>query len=219
MKLYCINLESRKDRWIQIQKDFLPYFTIERFNAIKHKEGWKGCILSHSKVVEKAMQESKEPLYCIMEDDCKPLLEKKLLSSKLDICIQFLKNNISRWDIFFGGGIYIIPTKIIYKFEDGFYMIECSWITCAHFLIHSSKSAKTTIEYGKKEENEWKQGIDNYLASCHRQRIWTTYPMLFEQYCSDTNIGNYTTYLPTIQLEFIKAKEVLRKFVIENDKK
>jgi hypothetical protein len=102
MKVYCINLEHRKDRWEQIQKDFLPNLSIERFNAIKHKEGWKGCILSHSKVLEKALQESNESLYCIIEDDCRPLIEKPLLSSKLEKYIHFLKSQDSKWDIFFG---------------------------------------------------------------------------------------------------------------------
>jgi hypothetical protein len=108
--------------------------------------------------------------------------------------------------------------KIIHKFEDGSYMIECNWIVCTHFLIHSPKSAKTAIEYGKKSEYEWKTGIDNYLAESHREKLWTVYPMLFDQYGSDTNIGNSPEYLSKINQEFIKAKDVLKNFIMEKDK-
>jgi hypothetical protein len=219
MKIYCINLDHRLDRWQKIQQDFNQIYPIERFSAIKHREGWKGCILSHGKAAEKSIQESNDSIYCIIEDDCRPLIEKPLLSSKLEKYIHFLKSQDSKWDIFYGGGIYIIPTKIIHKFEDGSYMIECSWITCAHFLIHSLKSLKTVIEYGKKPEYEWKTGIDNYLAISHRERLWTIYPMLFDQYGSDTNIGNNPEYLLKINQEFSKTKDILKNFIIEKDKK
>jgi hypothetical protein len=217
MKVYCINLENRVDRWEKTLENFKDILPVERFLAVKHKEGWRGCILSHSKALEKIIYEVDSPLYCIIEDDCRLCIDKPILTSYLEKCIQFLKQNVLHWDIFYGGGIFIQPTRIVHKFDDcNFYIIECNWIVCTHFLIYGNNGARSAIDY---PESECKYSIDNYLASRHKGKLWTTYPMLFDQYCSDTDIGNYNGYLSRIEEEFEKSKDILKKFVEENDKK
>lgn len=63
MKAYVINLDSRPDRWTESQH--LP-FELERFPAVKHKEGWRGLLLTMQALFEQKYT-GKEML--IFEDD------------------------------------------------------------------------------------------------------------------------------------------------------
>ena len=50
-KIFYINLDERKDRKEQIEKEFekfeIPLEKVERFEAIKHQYGMIGCSKSH----------------------------------------------------------------------------------------------------------------------------------------------------------------------------
>lgn len=54
--IYCINLDHRKDRWEQSQKEFnsvglLP--RVQRFSAIQEKDGRLGVIKSNLEIIDK----------------------------------------------------------------------------------------------------------------------------------------------------------------------
>ena len=68
---YVINLDERTDRWHNLQQDWKNAFPLVRVPAIRESPGWKGCALSHIKVVEEARARG-EPWVLVWEDDCTP---------------------------------------------------------------------------------------------------------------------------------------------------
>ena len=74
LKIYCINLEKRSDRWKQIQLNFqlngLPSSMVERWNAIPDEAfGALGCAKSHVAVLANFLTKDSEPYCLVLEDD------------------------------------------------------------------------------------------------------------------------------------------------------
>lgn len=215
--MHFINLDKSTDRLQRITDDFrdaLPdNFKLIRWNATKHNSGWIGCIQSHYNLIKYLLENDKSGLYIILEDDCRLTIPKNTFKEQFPKYIQYLNDHKGEWDVFIAGGIYPVPNKIICK--DPF-IIECSWIACSQFDIHSTKSANSIIEYGSKNQSEYKSGIDTYIAHSNRNRIWVPYPMFCDQYNDDTLIGNYDTYLPKIIEAFQKSFIIFDEFVLKH---
>lgn len=100
MKIFCINLKRRKDRWQKISRILkIANIKTERFEAIediKFPHYW--CTLSHRKIIEIASKE-KYPHVVVFEDDMN-LYEKKMFLEKLDTCISSLPPD---WHILYLG--------------------------------------------------------------------------------------------------------------------
>jgi hypothetical protein len=215
--IYFINLESCTDRHDKIISDFegsLPdNFKLVRWNATKHKNGWKGCILSHTAVLSYLSQQEPSDLYVILEDDCKLLDSKDVFKERFEKYYNYLKNHIGEWDFFTGGGIYLKPKRIVCR--DPF-IIESGWAACTQFIIHSNKSVATVIDYGSNPE-KWQKSIDTYISQKHSGKIWLPYPLLSEQYFEyKTTIGNTNDYTDKIKNAFEDAQKVLDAFVKNN---
>jgi GR25 family glycosyltransferase involved in LPS biosynthesis len=116
-KIYCINLDHRRDRWEQSLAEFQKLGLqnkVERFSAVKYsqfdkatgkeriKYGAWGCRDSHVKCVEKAKQEGFENVL-IFEDDIKTIsLDTQRLNKAIDQCFE--KED---WILFYLGGNHI----------------------------------------------------------------------------------------------------------------
>lgn len=71
-KIYCINRESRPDRWEKAQEEFKKLnLEVTRFNAIEGGE--KGCMLSHVNIIREA-KEKRYKNVLIFEDDVELLV-------------------------------------------------------------------------------------------------------------------------------------------------
>lgn len=101
IKAFVINLDKRADRWKTIQKNFKD-ITLERVSAIDDTIGWKGCGLSHVKVVKEA-KEKGLPFVLIMEDDCVPT---EFFKDNIGILQRWLEQNMDKWDIATTGTTY-----------------------------------------------------------------------------------------------------------------
>lgn len=67
--IFYINLECRPDRCKDIVNELEKYnLKGERVEAIKHENGYLGCVLSHIKCIDKAIKEDYEEVI-ILEDD------------------------------------------------------------------------------------------------------------------------------------------------------
>jgi len=108
-KIYCINLDSRKDRWVEVQKKFEKNnIEVERISAVEGsklnldfppeiKEGAVGCSLSHLFAMKIAKQLGLKN-YLIFEDDVE-FVE--------NFCEKFdgIKDQIpDNWDMLYLGG-------------------------------------------------------------------------------------------------------------------
>lgn len=108
MKIYCINLDSRPDRWGRMKKRFeeLGFDNVERFSAVtpddpevqnighfgSRKE--KACALSHYRVWKLA-QERGETHILVLEDDVRFHKNFKII---LEDKVQKLLNQDKLWD-------------------------------------------------------------------------------------------------------------------------
>jgi len=101
-----INLASRTDRLIHIQKEFqkLGLDNAERFNAIKTNVGSIGCTLSHIKCLEIA-KERKYDWVFICEDDIM-FLNTEILKDSL---MKFYDDTTIDWDVLLIGGNNVPP--------------------------------------------------------------------------------------------------------------
>ena len=215
--MYVINLKHKLDRLILFReafKDALPDgFRILRWDAIRDTRGWKGCLMSHVQLMNYLVRHRPADLYMILEDDCCLAVPKVVFRNVFPKYLSYLKQHMGEWDIFITGGIGPEPVRIVC--QDPF-IIECNWIVCSQFNIHSNVSAKRIIEYGNHPER-WKETIDTYMAQQHRGKIWIPYPMLSGQTGVDSCIGSLD-YLDMIQTSFTESKKILDDFVMKNTK-
>ena len=73
-KVYCINLDSRKDRWKECVIEFNKIGIldeVERFSAVKHERGIAGCTLSHYEIIKKC---KKDGCKNVLIFECKSIL-------------------------------------------------------------------------------------------------------------------------------------------------
>ena len=127
-KIYCINMDSRKDRWNQAKEEFEKNgIEVERVSAVEGaklniefppemKEGAVGCSLSHLYVMKMAKQLGLDN-YLVLEDDV------KFIDNFSEIFPQIITQVPDDWDMLYLGGQHIHGRNIqevtsnIYKCE------------------------------------------------------------------------------------------------------
>ena len=102
--VYCINLDSRLDRWTVAQKEFEKIgFIPERYSAIEHETSWRGCYLSHLDILKQARDRKENVL--IFEDDVEYInYDEELTTNILNELTLF-----HWWDMFYLGGNVLKP--------------------------------------------------------------------------------------------------------------
>ena len=213
-ELYFINLDKRQDRLKRILGDFKdalpPNVRLARWPAHQHNSGWIGCIKSHGALLKHLVETNKSGIYPVLEDDCL-LYSKRSFKENFNEYLEYLKAHKGEWDVFVGGGVYPVPNRIVSRSP---FIIECSWITCAHFDIHSDKSARNVIRFS--ERASYDTSVDNFIAKTHRDRIWVPYPLFCGQYMNDSDIGSGEDYLRNIREGLANANKTLDDFVKKN---
>lgn len=114
--VYCINLDSRTDRWADCEKEFAKYnLSVERVSAftpadINFSVGVKGgeaaLIMTHKKILEDAKEKGYNNIL-VLEDDVE-------FAEDINECLSEIPEN---WDVvYFGGNHYHgAPAKITDK--------------------------------------------------------------------------------------------------------
>lgn len=89
--IYCINLDSRPDRWQNVSQEFKSidiFHRVKRFSAIKHDDGRIGCIQSHLSILKISKEKNLDNVL-ILEDDVhfinQPLISLNKAISQIDI--------------------------------------------------------------------------------------------------------------------------------------
>lgn len=181
---YVINLDSRTDRWEQLQSNWNGAFQLTRVSAVQETPGWVGCALSHIKVVEEAKARG-DPMVLVWEDDCKP-------RKRSPHAIRELWNEVSyklsccrdQWDVVLGatsrarkGSIYNQPLSTrnvdVYDLPQGL---------TTHWTLYNSSSYDRMIEWKNLRQPE----IDVYLFNTFRVKV--VVPFLAGQTAGFSNI-------------------------------
>ena len=140
-KIFCINLDTRKDRWKDCCEIFHKYemmHKVERFSAFKfiHQDphltkvmGQIGCTMSHFEVINKAKQEDLNN-FLVFEDDFCFEFEPEELHAKLNSSLSELPSN---WDMFYLGGNLDSSYNVypIEKFSDNLFKLNACHTTHA----------------------------------------------------------------------------------------
>lgn len=193
--ILVINLDHRKDKWEQIQKDFKDWpVKLERVSAIKHTIGWKGCYLSHLKCV-KIAKERNYPWVLYLEDDCMLTTGAKQRFTKL---LPFLWDARWHWDFFMGGLTGVTGCGLINE-EETLYMARGFG---AHFCLIHSNTYDRILDIMDIEPDE---PCDSLYRSS--MRLWITVPFIAKQYSGYSDIS--ATYKDCYS-EYDEAEQILK---------
>jgi len=154
-KIYCINLDSRPDKWELCVEEFKKYNIldlVERVSAVYNKNGYHGCTMSHIKCMELAKQNNYKKIL-ILEDDFTFLTrvwkDDEFIASDPSLYITRALNQLKdvNWDmLYFSYNIELHQDFIFYKeISDN---------------LFQSTSQLTTAGYGLSNN------VYNFILSC-----------------------------------------------------
>ena len=143
-KAYVINLDERKDKWEQIQKDFKDTdIEVERFPAVNHERGGVGIGKSFQALIQMAKDKNMDSIL-IMEDDCKPL---KHFNKRWPIIKKWLDENRDKWNIFNGGPITPMEQKMQYDINGKNKIYTSNGASALHFVLFSKESYDMILQW------------------------------------------------------------------------
>lgn len=208
-KIYCINLDSRPDRWRYVGDHFNKFGLkngVERFSAIdvrsdpalrKHETLLKdnfsllamcGCMLSHRKIIESAKRSDLDNVL-IFEDDV------KILESNIgDVGRSLSELTELDWDIFYLGATYLFTLKAV-----GLHLINVpNGAYATHAIAYNSSVFDQILELLPSKPLEFLQSnqfdvnaIDKWLQSdlFDHRKFYGTNPIMVVQGLQESDIA------------------------------
>jgi hypothetical protein len=166
---YCINLDSRPDKWKDTQRAFEGTgLKLQRFSAIKHAEGWKGCGASHVAIAREAAARGL-PWVLVMEDDCTPACGRvgdtdcepaEDFARRWPALREALWAARDSWDIFLGGPTFVEgPVRSI-----GTELLEVEQGFALHFYVLNTSAYATAVAWDAGRDGP----IDVYYSGAMR---------------------------------------------------
>jgi GR25 family glycosyltransferase involved in LPS biosynthesis len=178
---YIINLEENTDRKNHMINEFKDLsLNLNFVNAIKHSPGWVGCLKSHLYIINMAKKLNLD--YVIVLEDDVNILDKTNFNKKFDIIMDYLKNNLDKWQICNLGAYAIPKTSCSNKFiYNEIQFLEINKYNAASFVIYNKSVYDFLLNYNDliatKLKNTYK--ID-HIISVHLKTI-TTFPQISSQ--------------------------------------
>lgn len=182
-----INLDTRTDRWEQIQKDFSnSSFTLTRYPGVivddptisRKDRGYIGVARTHIEII-KMCKEKGQKTVLILEDDCKPVdkWEENWYKAR-----AYLDNNLDKWEVFNGAICGVESCKKIVVI-DNLYLLNTVGGCFSHWLyLNVDKAYDKLLAW-----EDHKKEIDLYYTFHFNH--YTCYPMIAEQYDGYSDIG------------------------------
>jgi hypothetical protein len=192
---YCINLDSRPDKWKRTEAEFKGSgITLNRFPGVQRPIGWHGCGAAHVAVAREAMRKGL-PWVLVIEDDC--VLTSGFAERWPAISTALMADD--GWDIFLGG-----PTNIQGPITLREPFIEIERAFALHFYVLKACAYEKAIAWNPDRHGP----IDVYYSD--QFRIVTTTPILAVQDASVSDIrGKQVDYT----FEFHDAQDSLDKLI------
>ena len=163
-----INLDHRKDRREQIEKELLkiPCQNIQRFSAIKHAYGDLGCSKSHIEVLKLAIQSGWKNVL-VLEDDM------VFRETKWDL----LSEKMSSYDCIVIGGMLPVYDKKSLKltrcYGTGAYIVNSSYYRT--LLSNFEEGAKKLeLNYYPKKQFFWNIPVVKYIPEYTLDQYWNS---------------------------------------------
>jgi GR25 family glycosyltransferase involved in LPS biosynthesis len=151
-RIYCINLEERKDRWQLCEGKFEEYGIINytRFEGIKvkgdltsKKLGQIGCTASIYYVIKDAFENNYDNIL-ILEDDFKFIVPKEELIESLEKAFEEMPED---WDMFYLGANVTnqILNNPIEKYSENLLKLNSAYTT--HSIVLSKNSFSKILDF------------------------------------------------------------------------
>jgi len=224
-KIYCINLDSRKDRWekccdkfsrlgIKDKVERFPALTLPHLTDIDPKtRGRAGCALSHATILRKAAELGLKN-YLVLEDDFDLCYPPEECLESLRLTHQELPEE---WDILYLGGNLTdeYGTFPLGNFSDNLFRLKSCHTT--HSFAVNSNFYELLDQKLPTEENilTWlseKKAIDVYFSRHILKDSQSFIPqkMLFIQHADFSDIeNNYYDYVDWMKNSFESFKNTL----------
>ena len=205
-KIYCINLDSRPDRWEECLEEFKKIGIddiVERFPAIELTPGIAGCTKSHYEII-KLCKKNNFKNVLIFEDDV--TFTNSDIISTIDSAISQLESkNLSYDMLYLGGNLKQDKTKN-FRIDSNLAVLTFCKTTHA-FAISNSIYDKFLNAY---ESIDWNQYRNWHHSNPNRYNIdvwyikniqclgntYGVYPSIAEQRESYSNLLNMKSYFP-----------------------
>jgi len=173
-------LDDRLEKWKATQQAFEGTgISPQRFSAIRHAEGWRGCGASHVAIARKAMQLAL-PWVLVIEDDCLPVQD---FAERWPTVKRALEDESGSWDIFLGGPTYVQgPAEPL-----GPHLMQIDTGFALHFYVLHATAYEKAIAWNPDRHGP----IDVYYSN--QFRIATTHPLLAIQRPSESDIKKQST--------------------------
>lgn len=146
-KIYCINLQKRKDRW---ENSFSQFLNLKIEGKVKRKEGVVcdmpnlsqkqraqiGCTLSHYSILQEAKKNGFSKIL-VLEDDFLFLGSENEINLTLKNCLEELPED---WDLFYFGAFFVKgydyePLEI---YSDNLIKVNTGF--CTHAICYSKNA-------------------------------------------------------------------------------
>ena len=191
-EIWCINLDSRTDRWEHAQEEFKKVGIqdrVQRFSAIKHSDGRIGLIKSNVEIIKGAKQRKLNNIF-IFEDDFEFLIPNPL---------EVLQKSIDQakgidWRLFYLGAN--THQKLV-KFKPNLILLKAAFAT--HSLAYSKFAFNSFLDKYEniKEIKNFDDILDVFCAKHFQEKsiCLMTYPMMTTQMNSFSDIeGAFVNY-------------------------
>jgi GR25 family glycosyltransferase involved in LPS biosynthesis len=208
-KIYCINLDSRPDRWQEAKGEFeaLSISSYERVSGVVASSGALGCAKAICNVAEKALSEGREAVL-ICEDDLYFPKGKEHTHSKLQAALAQLPAD---WDALYLGATLIdrFHARPVEAYSSDLLKLNSAFAT--HTIAYSRKGLQTLMQEVSAIPGHVNgiitryEAIDVYLAKeyLHKNNCFITNELLSFQRPSYSDIcNNYQNYLRLMQDAF-----------------
>lgn len=187
---YCINLDSRLDRWERVQKEasILGIKPI-RFPAIKKSRGHAGCTASHVALLKQVRDEG---VFMIIEDDIKVLTD-----DPVGIITKACSQLPDDWDMLYLGATL---TKRADRYSGNLFRVRRAWTL--HAVIYNNQNG--VVDYILENQNELK--LDAFISRSVQPKFncFITYPMTVTQEAGYSDILQHHVDYDVIERNFDK---------------
>ena len=165
-KIYCINLDHRVDRWQHAQQEFEKVGVlerVERFSAIKDKDGRLGLIKSVLQLIKQSKEKGINNIL-IFEDDV----------HFLNNTVEILEKSISQignldWWLFYLGANTHEPLQLITKSKPNILVLKKGFAT--HSLCYNKKTFDFFIrKYESLDKVEYEDILDVFMANYFQRK-------------------------------------------------
>lgn len=214
MFAYVMNLDTNKERWEDIQKEFQgSSIKLKRFNAIKDKKGAYGLMKSFIALLKLA-RKNKLKNVLILEDDCR--LTKGWETNWKKI-LKWLHKNPDKWDIYSGSGWNIQMPKIVGDIDNEIIFFDPLMSWASNWTYIPQRNYNTLIKHFDKVKEYIKIPIVEYLFVLDNithmyYKTIVSYP--FMAYQEDKYTSNISQGILTSKIynkTFVKEENILKK--------